>query len=69
LLKKGEALLSLLLKKVAGVGLLVIGLFLLATGLTFSYRESTVLGAVLLVAGVALLVLKIIRRNRSSSNT
>jgi uncharacterized membrane protein HdeD (DUF308 family) len=67
--QKAEALLSLLQRKLAGVGLLVIGLLLLATGLTFSYRGLTVLGAVLLVAGAALLALKIVRRNRSLSNT
>ncbi|MGN6285109.1 MAG: hypothetical protein ACTHM2_08175 [Afipia sp.] len=59
---------AFLLKKVVGVGLLVIGLVVLATGMALSYTGLTVLGAVLLLAGIASLVLKIMLRNQDTTN-
>jgi hypothetical protein len=56
-----------LFKKLAGVGLVGIGLLILATGLAYSYNALAVVGAVCLLAGAALLALKIIRRNQALS--
>lgn len=61
-----EAALSFLLKKIVAVGLLVLGLFLFAIGQALAYPGLTSLGAVLLLLGIALLVLKIIVRNKSA---
>lgn len=64
-----EAALSFLLKKIVGVGLLVLGLFLVAIGQALAYTGLTAIGCVLLLLGIAALVLKIIFRNRSAPNT
>lgn len=60
---------SFFLKKIVGIGLLVLGLLLVASGQTFEYDGLTVLGVVLLLLGVASLVLKVVLRNRSAPNT
>jgi hypothetical protein len=54
----------LLIKKLSGVLTLVIGLLLTATGLGGGYPGLVLIGALLLVTGAVLLVLKIIRRNQ-----
>lgn len=54
----------LLIKKLAGVFFLIVGLLLTATGLSFSYSGLTAIGALLLGTGLILLVLKIMRRNQ-----
>jgi hypothetical protein len=54
----------LLVKKFGAVACLVLGLLLTATGLSGDYRMLTTIGALLLVAGAILLVLKIVRRNQ-----
>ena len=54
----------LLIKKLGGILLLVIGLLLAASGLNGGYHGLTLIGALLLVTGVALIVLKIVRRNQ-----
>lgn len=64
-----EAVLSFLLKKMVGVGLLVVGLFLVAIGQALAYTGLTTIGCVLLLLGIAALVLKIVYRNRSAPNT
>lgn len=61
-----EAALSFLLKKIVAVGLLVLGLFSIAIGQALAYPGLTTLGAVLLLLGIVLLVLKIIVRNKSA---
>ncbi len=62
-------MLSFLLKKIVGVGLLVLGLFFVATGQALAYTGLTAIGCVLLVLGIASLVLKIVFRNRSAPNS
>jgi hypothetical protein len=54
----------LLIKKLAGVFLLIIGLVLAGTGLSQSYDGLTVIGTLVLVTGIVLLILKILRRNQ-----
>ena len=54
----------LLIKKLSGIFLVVIGLLLTATGMTGGYHGLALIGGLLLVTGVALIVLKIIRRNQ-----
>lgn len=54
----------LLVKKFGAVAALVVGLLLAATGLSNDYRGLTTIGALLLAAGIILLVLKIVRRNQ-----
>ena len=54
---------ALLIKKLAGVLLLILGLLLTGTGVGLSYDGLTALGAFLLVVGLVLLILKILRRN------
>ena len=54
----------LLVKKLGGVLALALGFLLTATGLRGGYHGLTVIGALLLVTGAVLLVLKIIRRNQ-----
>jgi hypothetical protein len=46
----------------------VVGLLMLATGLTYAYVGLTIWGGVILLAGAALLALKIVLRNRSAQN-
>jgi hypothetical protein len=57
----------LLIKKLAGVFLLILGLLLTGTGVSLSYDGLTALGAFLLVVGLVLLILKIVRRNQPMS--
>jgi hypothetical protein len=54
----------LLIKKLAGVFLLVMGALLTATGTSAGYSGLTIIGWILLAAGIALLVMKILRRNQ-----
>jgi hypothetical protein len=54
----------LLVKKLGGLLLLVLGLLLLAMGFNADSTGVTVLGIVALACGAALLALKIRRRNR-----
>lgn len=54
---------TLLIKKLAGVFLLVIGFLLTATGMSAGYGGLTIIGWILLAAGVVLLIMKILRRN------
>jgi uncharacterized membrane protein HdeD (DUF308 family) len=56
----------LLIKKLAGVFTLVLGLLLTATGLASGYHGLTAIGALLLITGAALLAAKVIRRNQQS---
>jgi hypothetical protein len=53
----------LLIKKMGGVVLLLLGLLLTALGYSNGSNGVATLGFVLLAGGVALLVLKILRRN------
>jgi uncharacterized membrane protein HdeD (DUF308 family) len=55
----------LLVKKLGGLLLLILGLLLLAMGFNSESTSTTVLGFVALAAGAALLALKIFRRNRA----
>jgi uncharacterized membrane protein HdeD (DUF308 family) len=55
----------LLVKKLGGLLLLILGLLLLAMGFNSDSTSTTVLGFVALAAGAALLALKIFRRNRA----
>jgi uncharacterized membrane protein HdeD (DUF308 family) len=59
----------LLIKKLAGVLLLILGLVLVlaATGLSQSYNGLTVLGTLVLVTGIVLLIMKIVRRNQPTN--
>jgi uncharacterized membrane protein YjjP (DUF1212 family) len=54
----------LLIKKLAGLVLVIFGCFLTAGGLTTGANALTATGIVLLLAGLGLLVLKIVRRNQ-----
>ena len=56
----------LLVKKLAGLLLVILGCLLVAVGLNGGAATHIVFGAVLLAAGVTLLVLKIVRRNQNS---
>jgi drug/metabolite transporter (DMT)-like permease len=56
----------LLIKKLGGVLLLLVGLLLTALGLNSESGGLTGTGIVLLVAGAIFLALKIIRRNQDS---
>jgi drug/metabolite transporter (DMT)-like permease len=53
-----------LMKKIGGVTLLVLGLLLTAWGYGSESNALAILGVLLLAVGIALLALKIIRRNR-----
>jgi hypothetical protein len=55
----------LLIKKLGGLLLLVIGLVMTALGANNGSTALIMLGTVLLVAGLALLALKIFRRNQA----
>jgi hypothetical protein len=55
----------LLIKKLAGILLLLFGLLLTAVGLSNDYTGLTTIGILLLAAGAVVMVLKIIRRNQS----
>jgi hypothetical protein len=55
----------LLIKKLAGILLLFFGLLLTALGLSNDSDGLTTIGILSLAAGAIVLVLKIIRRNRS----
>lgn len=52
-----------LVKKLAGIFLLIIGFLLAATGLATSYNGLTYVGVFLLLAGLSLLIIKIVLRN------
>ena len=54
---------TLLIKKIGGLLLIVVGFVLAASGLGSDSRALTVVGGLVLAAGLALLVLKIMRRN------
>jgi uncharacterized membrane protein HdeD (DUF308 family) len=56
----------LLIKKLGGLILIILGCLLTAAGFNSGATAQVVLGIVLLAAGMALLVLKIVRRNQSS---
>jgi hypothetical protein len=55
----------LLIKKLGGLLLLVIGLVMTALGANYGSTALIMLGTVVLVAGIALLALKIYRRNQA----
>jgi len=56
----------LLIKKLGGLILIILGCLLTAAGFNWGSTAQAIVGVVLLAAGVALLVLKIARRNQSS---
>lgn len=58
-----EALPSFLVNKLAAIAFLVVGFLVLASGYRYESLFSMIGGALLLLIGIALLVLKIIRRN------
>ena len=53
----------LLAKKLGGLLLVILGCILMASGVSLPSTTLTTLGALLLIAGGILLVLKIMRRN------
>ena len=53
----------LLAKKLGGLLLIILGFLLTASGVSLPSTALTVLGALFLIAGAILLVLKILRRN------
>jgi hypothetical protein len=55
----------LLIKKLGGLLLLVIGLVMTALGANYGSTAVIMLGTVVIVAGIALLALKIYRRNQA----
>jgi hypothetical protein len=57
---------TLLLKKSAAVFLLLLGIVLVVFGLNEEWSLAIALGCLSLLGGVALLVLKIVRRNQGS---
>jgi hypothetical protein len=54
----------LLIKKIAGVALLILGLLLTVLGYGNSSRGLLTFGVLVLIGGLVLLVLKIFRRNQ-----
>lgn len=56
----------LLMKKLGGFFFIILGCLLTAVGANSSYTAVTVLGVILLTAGVILLIFKIIRRSESN---
>jgi hypothetical protein len=56
----------LLLKKLGGMILIVVGCLLTAVGLNLGSIVQIVLGVALLAGGMILLALKIVRRNQSN---
>ena len=54
----------LLLKKLGGLLLVIVGCFLMAVGLNSGAMAPTAIGSLLLAVGLGLLVLKIMRRNQ-----
>ncbi len=56
----------LLIKKLAGILLLFVGLFLIAVGFSNGSTGLTVVGILALAAGLILLALKIVRRNQGA---
>jgi hypothetical protein len=56
----------LLIKKLGGMILIVLGCLLTAVGLNLGSIVQIALGIALLAGGMTLLALKIVRRNRSS---
>lgn len=57
----------LLIKKLGGVFLVILGCLLTAVGINLQSTGVIVLGVVLLVLGAILLALKIIRRNQGNA--
>lgn len=55
---------ALLVKKLAGLALVVFGLILAGYGFSVGVTWLGTVGVVLLVAGVILLIMKIVRRNQ-----
>lgn len=55
----------LLAKKIGGLSLVILGFLTIATGINLSSPILIVLGTLILAAGVAFLVLKIVRRNQN----
>ncbi|MDI3308653.1 MAG: hypothetical protein QJR07_16305 [Acetobacteraceae bacterium] len=55
-----------LVKKLAGLVLLVLGVLLIALGLAEGSTWLTVLGTILAAGGVVLLALKVIQRNQAA---
>jgi uncharacterized membrane protein HdeD (DUF308 family) len=55
---------ALLVKKLAGLALVVFGLLLAGYGFSSGVTWVGTVGVVLLIAGIVLLVLKIVRRNQ-----
>ena len=56
----------LLIKKLGGLVLIIFGCLLTGVGFTKEYNGVAAIGVLLLAAGVALLALKIVRRNQRS---
>jgi hypothetical protein len=59
--------LSLLGKKLGGLGLVIIGLLLIALGVSTQSTGWVVFGTIVLVVGLILMALKILRRNEDIS--
>ena len=55
---------TLLANKFAAIALLLFGFIVLGIGIAYNYAPLIVVGGVLMAGGLALLVLKIMRRNR-----
>jgi hypothetical protein len=53
-----------LVKKVGGLVLLILGLLLIVLGYGYESNGLLILGVLVLAGGIALLVLKIVRRNQ-----
>jgi drug/metabolite transporter (DMT)-like permease len=56
----------LLMKKLGGLLLVILGCLLIAIGVNADNTGLVIIGAVLAVLGAALLALKVLRRNRSA---
>ena len=58
----------LLIKKLGGLLLVILGCLLIATGVNAGYTGLTVAGVAVVALGAVLLALRIVRRNRSAKN-
>ena len=56
----------LLIKKIAGLALILLGGLIVAHGGFSSVTWEVVMGSLMIIAGVAILILKIVSRNTSS---
>lgn len=54
----------LLIKKLGGLLLIVLGFLLIATGINADYTGLAYVGGAIVVLGAVLLLLKVLRRNR-----